>query len=176
MANSSLYSLPTDFLALRQLRLAYSGTPASPADYKISTAYDPTDVHLVSSDEENIPTANPIHNLTASYIRIKPTPTRAVTHGGRIWYIALPSALANTGDVPNLPMAYQELLATYAAKEMTFRYQKWNKHDRLEKKWDTAIGELMQTLADRDRNKPRRMKSPLEVGAQSHVRRELPNR
>lgn len=173
--NSSLYSLPADFLAMRQLRLAYSGSPSSPSDYKISTAYDPTDIHLVSADEENIPTANPIHNITATYIRIKPTPTQAVTNGGRIFYIAMPSALVNTGDIPNLPVQYQALLAEYGIIQMAFKYEKWNKHDRAEKKWNTAIGELMEVLADRDRNKSVRMKSPLEIGPPNHTsRREIP--
>lgn len=175
MANSALYSLPTDFLAMRQVRLAYSGTPSSPSDYRVSTPYDPTEVHVVSADEENVPTSNPIHNITATFLRIKPTPPHAVTNGGRLWYIAMPSALVNSADTPNLPVQYQELLATYAAERMTFKYEKWQKHDRLEKRWNEAIAELMQILADRDRNKMGRMKSPLEVGPETHsLRRELP--
>lgn len=171
--NSALYSLPTDFMALKQLRLAYS-TPVSASDYRVSRNYEPTDVHLVSADEENISTANPIHDITNDYVRIKPTPAAAVTNGGKMWYIAAPSSLVNTGDIPKLPVQYHELLAVYAAKEMTFKYEKWNKHDRLEKRWNGKIGELTQILADRDRDKMVRFKSALEVGRQEIMtRREL---
>lgn len=173
--NSSLYSLPADLIAFRQLRLAYSGTPSSPSNYRVSRTLEPSEVHLVSADQENIPTSTPIHDLTATYVRIKPTPTQAVTNGGSLFYIAMPSALVNTGDIPVLPTQFQELLSVYAGKEMAFKYEKWSKHDRLEKKWDVAIGEMMQVVADRDRDKPVRMKDPREVPAGSNIqRRELP--
>ena len=162
-------------MAMKQLRLAYA-TPTGQSSYNISSEYDPTEVHLVSSDEENIPTSNPIHNITATYIRIKPKPTASVTNGGELFYIAAPSALVNTGDIPNLPLAYHELIAVYGAKEMAFKYEKWNKHDRLDKEWSSKIAELMEILADRDRNKPARFKSALEVGGapfNRQTRREL---
>lgn len=168
--NSSLYSLPTDFIAIKQVRLAYS-TPSVPGDYKIATSYDPTEVHDVSIDEENIPTSNPIFDITNNYVRIKPKPTSAVANGGIIFYIAMPSALANTGDTPILPIQYHELLAIYSAKEMTFKYEKWQKHTRLAGEWNTKIGELQQVLADRDRNKPLRFKAPQEIGG---FNRQLP--
>jgi hypothetical protein len=176
VANSGLYSLPTDFMALKQIRLAYSGTPSSPSDYYVATAYDSTDIHVVSADEENIPTSNPIVDLTGNYFRIKPRPTVAVTNGGEIDYIAMPSALANTGDIPVLPTQYHELLAVYASMNMCFRYEKWNKHDREQKLWFGKIAELEELLANRERNKPERFKSALEVGRPVHsARRELPN-
>lgn len=176
VANSSLYSLPVDAVEMKQVRLAYSGTPASPSDYKIATSYDPTEVHFIPSDEENIPTSNPIVDMTGAYIRIKPTPTVNVTGGGDMSYIAMPSALVLTADVPVIPTQYQELIAVYGQKQMEFKYEKWNKHDRDEKIWDEAIAELEQTLADRDLNKPTRFKSILETGAPNNFRRrrELP--
>lgn len=163
VANSALYSLPSDFIALKQLRLAYS-TPSSDGDYRVSTGRDVTDVHFVPTEEANIPITNPIHDITNSYIRIFPKPTTAVTGGGMLFYIAMPSALVNTGDVPVLPIQYHELLAVYSAKEQTFKYEKWSKHERLEREWNTKIAELQQTLADRDQNKPVRFKAPQELG------------
>ncbi len=161
--NSSLYSLPTDFMAFKQLRLAYT-TPSAPGDYRIATSYKPTDVHSVTIDEENIPTSNPIVDITNNYMRIKPKPTSAVTNGGLLFYIAMPSALVNTGDVPNIPLQYHDLLAIYSAKEQTFKFEKWQKHSRLQTEWNTKIGELTQVLADRDLNAPVRFKAPQEVG------------
>jgi len=176
VANSSLYSLPTDCIAVKQVRLAYSGTPSSPSSYRIAGSFDPTDTHMVSSDEENVPTSNPIVDITGTFLRIKPTPTAAVTRGGQLYYIAMPSALANTGDVPVLPTQYHELLASYAAKEMAFKFEKWSKHDREERRWNDKIAELQEILADRERNKTVRFKDPREVGPAARTnRRELPN-
>lgn len=168
--NSSLYSLPTDFIAMKQVRLAYT-TPTSPSDYKIATTYGPEDIHTVSIDEENIPTSNPIYDITNNYVRLKPKPTSQVTNGGLLYYIAMPSALTNTGDVPILPLQYHDLLAIYCAKEMTFKYEKWQKHTRLESDWNNKIGELQLVLAERDRNDPLRFKAPQEIGG---FNRQLP--
>lgn len=174
--NSALYSLPTDFMAFKQLRLAYSGTPSTPSDYRVATAYDSSEVHVVSVDEENIPTANPIIDITGNYYRIKPTPTVAVTNGGLLDYIAMPSALVSTGDVAVIPAQYHDLIAVYGQMQMEFKYEKWNKFDRDSKIWNEKIAELEETLADRDRNRPTRFKSLLEVGRLDTIRRELPNR
>lgn len=163
VANSGLYSLPTDFIAMKQLRLAYS-TPSGPGDYRISTKYDVSDVHNVSIDEINVPITNPIHDLTNTYVRIQPKPTTAVTDGGMFFYIAMPSALVNTGDVPVLPLQYHEMLEIYSAKEQCFKYEKWNKFERLEKSWNGKIAELTQTLADRDLDQLTRFKAPQEIG------------
>src|SRR5690348_14461043 len=133
VANSGLYSLPTDILAFKQLRLAFSGTPLSPSAYTIADIYDPSDVHDISADEESTPTSNPIVDITGNYMRIKPKPTNAVSNGGRLAYIAMPSSLVNTGDVPVIPLAYQKKIATYGAMKMAFKFEKWNKHARLEK-------------------------------------------
>lgn len=172
--NSALYSLPTDCIAVRQVRLAYTA-PTGPSDYRIATSYDPTAVHNVAVDEENIPTSNPIINITNNYVRIKPTPTSNVTAGGKIFYIAMPSALVNTGDTPVFPIQYQDLMSIYAAMEMTFKYEKWKKYKELSTIWNTKIGEMQQVLADRDSNKPVRFESPLEamVSARGQQPREL---
>ena len=171
--NSGLYSLPTDFMAFKQLRLAYSGTPLSPSAYVIATPYDPSDVHDISADEESVPVSNPIVDLTGNYYRIKPKPTQAVTNGGRLYYIAAPSALANTGDIPVIPIAYQDKLAVYAAKEMAFKYEKWNKYNRLQKEWDQTMLELQDRLSDRDLNRPLMFKTPFEAGLVRNRPREL---
>lgn len=176
--NSALYSTPDDFLALQGLRLAFSGTPSSPSDYKVSTGYKRAEVHLVSADEENIPVSNPIHELTGNFIRIKPTPTVDVEEGGSMDYVAMPSALVNTSDVPVIPINYQRVISDYGAARMEFKYEKWDKYDRHQGAWDKVIAELTQVLADRDLDFPERFKSILEVGPTNNNqrRRELPGR
>lgn len=173
--NSALYSLPQDCIAVKQIRVSYS-TPTGPSSYRIAEPYDPVDVGMVSADEENIPTSNPIYDITNNYFRLKPTPTAPVTDGGKIWYIAMPSALANSADTPVINYAYHEVISTYGAAKMAFKYEKWNKADRLMKKWNETIAELSQTLADRDSNKPVRFKSPFEAASMQprSNRRELP--
>lgn len=176
LQNSALYSLPTDCIAVKQIRVSYS-TPTGPSSYRIAQAYDPVDVGIVSADEENIPTSNPIYDLTNNYFRLKPTPTSTVIDGGKIWYIAQPSALVNSADTPIINQSYHELISVYGAAKMAFKYEKWNKADRLEKKWNGKILELTQTLADRDMNRPVRFKSPFEAAQMQDRtnRRELPN-
>ena len=166
VANSSLYSLPTDLMQFKQVRLAYS-TPSVAGDYRIARHYDPSDVHTVSSDEEGASSSYPIYDMTNNYFRIKPTPTASVTNGGKLWYIARPSALTNTGDTPILPLQYHDFLSIYAAKEMTFKHQKWSKHDRLDKMWQAFVFPLMariQDLSDRDLGESLRFKTPEESG------------
>lgn len=175
IAHSGLYNLPSDCIAVKRVQLAYSGTPLSPSAYVIATPYQPTDVHDISIDEENVPVSNPIYDITGNYIRYKPKPTQDVTNGGRMFYIAMPSALVNTGDIPVIPIAYQKKIATYGAMKMAFKYEKWNKHTRLQNEWNTTMAELQDRLADRDRNAPMRFKAPQEAMPSTAYRpRELP--
>jgi hypothetical protein len=175
VARSSLYSLPTDFMAMKQTRLAYS-TPSTEADFRVATPYDPAEVHDVPWDEINVPTTNPIVDITGNYFRIRPKPVASVSGGGRLWYIAMPSSLATTAAVPVIPIQYHDKLAVYAAKEMTFKYEKWAKHGKLDAEWNSLMTELENKIADRDLNKPVRFKTPFEVGRPGNVgRRELPN-
>lgn len=166
IANSSLYSLPTDLMQFKQVRLAYT-TPTGPNDYRVARHYDPSDVHTVSSDEEGASTSAPLYDLTNNFFRLKPTPLTSVTSGGKLWYIARPSALTLTGDTPILPLQYHDLISVYAAKEMSFKYQKWQKHDRLDKMWQAFVFPLMariQDLSDRDLGESLRFKAPSEAG------------
>lgn len=174
IARSSLYSLPADCIAVKRVSLAYSGTPVARSAYTIAQPYDSSDVHNVSFDEENVPISNPIRDITGTYIRYKPTPTQNVTNGGLMDYIAMPSALVNTGDTPVFPIAYQKKIAVYGAKQMAFKFEKWNKHARLDKEWATTMAELQDRLAQRDLNAPMRFKAPGEALPQNIQRvREL---
>lgn len=176
VANSSLYSLPTDLMQLKQVRIAYT-SPSTNSDYRVARQYDPSTVHSVSADEESIPTSFPAYDVTNNYVRIKPTPTASVTNGGKLWYIARPSALTATGDTPILPLQYHDFIGIYGAKEMSFKYQKWQKYDRLQKQWDTFIAPLMlriQDLSDRDMGEALRFASSLEIPT-SGPTRELPD-
>lgn len=175
VGGSALVSQPDDTMFIKGVRLAYS-TPSSDADYRPARAYDPSSVHNVGADEENISTNNPIYDITNNYIRLKPTPTSDVTDGGKLWYIARPSALTLTADAPVLPLYLHDKLSDYGAKIMTFKYEKWRKHDRLEKSWQDTIDEFETLLADRDLGANIRFRSPFEV-PQVHPqgRTELPN-
>lgn len=173
--NSALYSQPTDAMFIKGVRLAYT-SPSNPEDYKVARRYDPSSVHDVGADEENISTNNPIYDITNNYIRIKPTPTSAVTNGGKLWYIALPSALTSTGDAPVLPTYLHDKISDYAAKIMTFKFEKWAKHDRLKASWDETIKEFDTLLADRDMGDGIRFRSPFEVPVvHPQGRTELPD-
>lgn len=172
--NSALYSLPTDFMAMRQVRIAYTA-PTGPAGYRVAVPYDITDVGDIAIDEENIPPSNPIYDITGNYFRLKPTPTAAITNGGKLAYIAMPSALVNTGDTPLIPIAYHDLMSEYGAMQMTYKYEKWRKFQASQQIWQAKIAELTQTLADRDDNKPLRFKAPQEQAMiPNRNRRELP--
>src|SRR5687768_7391676 len=52
--NSGYYNLPSDFMKLKQLRLAYS-TPTAEADWKVASGYDETSVIDVGRDETSVP-------------------------------------------------------------------------------------------------------------------------
>lgn len=166
IANSSLYSLPTDLIKFKQVRLAYSA-PSTNADYRVARHYDPSGVHNVSADEEGgVSTSFPIYDITSNYIRVKPTPTASVTNGGKMWYIARPSALTLTSDSPVLPLHYHDLISTYGAKIMTFKHEKWKKNAKLEEEWSKIVTPLMeriQDLADRDMGEMLQFKSPHQV-------------
>lgn len=167
--NSGLYSLPTDFLKMTQVRLAYT-TPTNPEDYTIANHYDPTDIHDIGADEENISTNNPMVDITNNYFRVKPTPSSAVTNGGELYYIARPSALTLTGDTPVLPNEYHDLIATYGAREMAMKYNKEKKWTMLNRVWDTEISRLQELMADRELNKQVSMKSPYTYVRDRNVR------
>lgn len=164
IARSGLYSLPLDFIAMRGLRLAFSGTPIANSAYVVASSYDPVDVHNISI-EESTPISNPIYDLTNNYMRIKPRPANDVTNGGKLAYIAMPSALTASASIPVIPIAYQDKIAVFGAMQMAFRYEKFGKHTRLANEWNTTMAELQDRLADRDRNAPVRFKSIHESGA-----------
>lgn len=169
VANSSLYSQPQDCIAIKGVRLALSAVPTSASDYRVAVSNDSSNTHDISAQEESVPISNPIYDITGNYIRIKPTPKVNVAAGGKLDYIAMPSALVNTGDVPVFPIAYQKKLATFSAERMTFKFEKWQKNSRLKTDWGTTMAELQDRLADRDLDAPLRFKSPLEGGT-SRVR------
>lgn len=171
VANSGLYQLPTDLLKFKQLRLAYS-TPSSDSDYYIASGYNPTDISIVSSQEVNASTANPIVDITNNYMRISPKPDTAVSAGGQIYYIARPTALANSADTSTIPGDYHDLMAIYAAARICESDETWDKADRLDNKFLQGIQYMENECASRELNYPLRFKNVAEVGG-VHVVREL---
>jgi len=163
VANQDLYALPDDFLAMKQLRLAYS-TPSDESDYKIAIPHDAAATKDVSSQEENVSSANPIYDLTGNYFRIKPTPDSNVSNGGEIYYFARCSDLSSTADVPDIPSDYHDIIAIYAAKEAAFRFQLVNRYNGLVNEWEKEIARMKEALAVRETNPGKRIRNILEDG------------
>lgn len=167
--NSALYSLPTDFVKLKQLRLAYTA-PDTEDDYVIANRYQPGQVGNVSVDELTTPTSSPIFDLTNNYFRIYPTPDVAVTNGGELYYIALPSALANTASSPVIPSPFHDLLATYAAREGAMKLSLTEKWGILNSEWNQGISRIESELAERDIDNDGRIRNVLETTRNLPVR------
>lgn len=158
--NSAYYNLPSDFIKLKQARIAYSA-PTNPEDWKVAYSYDVSEVSDVERDEENISTSHPIIEITGTKIKVKPTPSSAVTNGLELFYISRPSALTLTGDTPSLlPTHFHDLISVYAAREMSIRFAKITKYNLLDKAWNEGVLRMKRELADRDANRPLRFKNP----------------
>ena len=168
-ANSGLYQLPTDLIKFKQLRLAYT-TPSKDSDYYIATGYNPSDIQYPQNEESGVGTANPIVDITNNYMRIRPKPTAASVKGGQIYYIARPSALANTGDVSVIPEDYHDLLAIYAAGKACEKYETWDRADRFEAQFFRGAEIMAKELATRELDYPLRFKNPLESGKRMPTR------
>ena len=162
VANSALYALPSDFLGLEQLRLAYT-TPTDQEDYVIATPYDVSEVEDVEVQEEDISEDNPIYDLTNVYIRIKPTPTSSVLHGAELFYFAKPDKLAHNSAVPYIPANYHPYLVDYGAAEVCNRFQLFAQADRFRKTFQEKIGVMTETEADRIKDNPTRIKNITET-------------
>lgn len=169
VANSGLYQLPTDLIKFKQLRLAYS-TPAADSDYSIATGYNPSDIQYAAEEESGVGTSNPIVDITNNYMRVRPRPTAASVKGGQIYYIARPSALANTGDISVIPEDYHDLMAIYAAGKACERYEIWDRADRFEEQFFRGAEIMAKELATRELNYPLRFKNPLEGGKRMPTR------
>lgn len=161
--NSSLFSLPTDFLKFKQLRLAYTA-PTSESDYKVASPYDPTTVEDINSQEENISTSNPIVDITNNYYRIKPVATSLITNGGELYYIARPSALTLTGDSPVFPADYHDLLSLYASQELCVSSDKFDKYKVYKSEYEKQVDEMLKELTPRHLDNPERIRNILETG------------
>lgn len=170
--NSSLYSLPTDLVKFKQLRVAYS-TPSGLEDYKVCRSYDPSEVGNVALDEENVPASTPIVDVTNNYMRIKPTPSSVVTDGGIIYYIARPSALVNSADTPVIPTEYHDLMAIFGAYRVSEKFENFNVADRYRQQFLQGIEDMKRKLAAREINRHFRFRDPREIHQSN--RAELPN-
>ncbi len=156
--DQDLYSLPDDFLAMKQLRLAYK-TPASEKDYKVAIAHDAAETTSILQEEES---PYPIYDITGNYFRIKPAPTDDVPDGGEIYYFARRSDLSTTADVPDIPIDYHDILAVFAAKEASLKFSLTNKYNLLNNEWEKGIFDLKTALAVRETNSGQRIKNVLE--------------
>ena len=162
IALSSLYSLPTDYLSIKQLRLAYT-TPTSESDYKVATPSDAAVTKDVTSQETSISSSTPIFDITGSYFRIMPKPDSASTSGGQLYYFA--STVLSGSATPSYPIEYHTLVATYAAKEVCMKFEKWDKYKVLDKEWAEGIAKLRDDLATKNVNENKRVRNILEDGS-----------
>lgn len=160
--NSSLYSLPTDCLKVKQIRLAYTA-PTDENDYRVANFYDPAEVDDIAEDETDVPTAAPRVDITNNYFRIFPTPDTAITGGGEIYYIARPSALTLSGDTPIIPIEFHDLMVSYVAKEICVKFGFYDQHKVYRAEWLEGIETVKRQLAGREINKPSRFRNILET-------------
>lgn len=172
--NSGLYALPSDFLKFKQLRLSYS-TVSTESDYKIASEYDVSAVDRISQEESEPTATNPIVDITNNYMRIRPKPTAAVTNGGELYYIALPSALAATGDTPVIPTQYHDLMAVYASMMPCAEHGLFDKYSIYSTEWYNALKLLESQVPERNINRQQRFRNASETIANFPTRRELPN-
>ena len=167
VANQDLYSLPTDFIGLKQVRLAYTA-PSNEEDYEIADFHDPASTIDIEVQEEDVDSDNPTYHLKevagTYYVRIKPTPSSNSTNGGEIYYFARNADLSATGDALSIPTDYHDLIPTYVAKEATLKYEMWDKYKILKNEWDEGIFKMKQALAVMDTNRGGRMRNILEDG------------
>lgn len=172
VANSSLYSLPSDYIKIKQVRLAYS-TPSSQGDYYIATSYDPSQGSNVSIDEVNVPVSNPQVDITNNYCRIYPKPSSSVTAGGQYYYIARPSALTLTGDTMIIPADYHDLAPEYAAAKIMEKFENFSRSDRCMNNFEKGIENMKREISGREMNRELRFRSYGESTRSN--RKELPN-
>jgi hypothetical protein len=164
--NTGMYALPSDMMKFKQLRIAYSA-PSSEDDYFVATPYDPASVDSVSVDEIETATSNPIVDITNNYIRIYPKPTANVTNGLELYYIAKPSSLTNTGDIPVFPAEWHDLLSTYAARETCLKFEQLDKWKILKQDWEEGVVRMIEGLNTRNINSPQRFRNVLETTKKS---------
>lgn len=167
-----LYSLPTDFLAFKQLRLAYEDNPDE-EDYRIAYNHDASSTLNVEIQEEDISSSTPTYDITGDYYRIKPTPDDTFTKGGELYYFARNTDLSATGDTPNIPSDFHDLISVYAAKEATQRYEMWNKYKTIKNDWVEGIENIKEKLAVRKTNDVGRIRNVLEDGSGRRTTTEL---
>lgn len=161
VANSGLYSLPTDCLAVKQIRLAFT-TPSTEGDYRVAGEYDASSVTDINSEEIDATTTNPLVDLTNNYFRVWPKPDTSITNGGEIYYIARPSALVQTSETPILPEEYHDLLSTYAAMNEARDFNLIDKYALLKNEWSEGLAKMIDEVQPRYTNRQERMRSNFE--------------
>ena len=164
--NSAYYSLPTDFIKMKQLRLAYT-TPTSDLDYRVAGEIDVTDIYY-PQNEESYNTDSPVFDITNNNIRIYPTPLVDANTGLYMYYLARPSnmTLSNSGDaITGVPDTYNELISTFAARQVCGAYEKWSVYKQLDKEWNEGVKRMRTELKDRNLNRQDRMKNYREMGS-----------
>jgi hypothetical protein len=114
------YSLPTDILKLQSVKyngVALRGISIQEADELVPDR-DNTD---------STPKGTPQYFWTfANNITLYPTPDATLTDGLRVYYNRIPTDVAATGDVPELPVEYHNRIVEYClaqAFELDENYQ-----------------------------------------------------
>jgi len=168
------YSLPDDFIKMKQVRLAYS-TPSSDLDYNIARELDITAIEDPAY-EENYSESAPFYDITGDHYRVYPKPENNVTNGIYLYYIARPDDLAaeNSADaITGIPSQYHELISTYAAKKVCEKFSLWDKHNILAKEFNFGIKTMQDNLKTRNLDRRDRIKSIVEIGRRPYTNKRI---
>lgn len=120
VADTTDYTLGTDILQLKQVRLKLDGTN----EYVAARRDLGLDVELNSQTETiQQPKFTTITQTdsTEYIIRLFPTPTTNVTDGLKYWYILRPAALSSTASIPVTPPELHPVLVQELVKRLKQR-------------------------------------------------------
>ncbi len=120
VADTSDYTLATDVLQIKKMKLSYDGS-----NFYVAYEKDLNEVtDLVNETEaQSAPKYTFIDqtNSTELKIRIHPTPSSNVTNGLAYWYIARPAELSSSSEVPVTPPELHSALVQTMIRDLKQR-------------------------------------------------------
>lgn len=129
--NQSEYVLPTAMIYLNRVSIKYPNS----SSYVLARRID--DKSTDSAFENNAiaqgTEASPVYRVFDNSIFIYPIPSAAVTSGLAIEMVEDITDLTSSGDIPNIPIPAQKILACGAARDYAESEEMWNKVSSLER-------------------------------------------
>lgn len=125
------YLLPTTMIYLNRVSVKYTST----GDYVVATRLDDKSTRSAFENNE-IPMgseSSPVYRVFDNSIYIYPKPPAAVSDGLAIETVEDITDLSAGGDIPNLPLVAQKILACGAARDYAESEEMWNKVSSLER-------------------------------------------